>query len=77
MAAAGPLRALTREAVRRRLEPDTLSAAQNDALLHPYGVKVVHFPYPQYFETRLPMGDCRIETCRRPFSRASRPGSTT
>lgn len=55
MAAAGPWRGLVREAVRRRFEPDSLSAAQNDALLRPHGVKAIHFPYPQYFETRLPM----------------------
>jgi glycosyltransferase involved in cell wall biosynthesis len=34
--------------------PAHLSAAENDAMLARYGAKVVHFPYPNHFETRLP-----------------------
>jgi glycosyltransferase involved in cell wall biosynthesis len=54
MAAAGPFKDLVREQVRRRSAVRTLSAGQTDAILGRYGPKVVHFPYPAHFETRLP-----------------------
>ena len=38
----------------KRGTPVYLSAAENDRMLGRYGVKVVHFPYPNHFDTNLP-----------------------
>ena len=54
---AGPIRGLATEAMRRfggGNGPMWPSAAENDRFLGPGDVRVVHFPYPQYFETSLP-----------------------
>jgi glycosyltransferase involved in cell wall biosynthesis len=54
LSVSGPFRGLVREQIRRKSQVKTLSAAETDALLKPYAPKVVHFPYPAHFETRLP-----------------------
>jgi glycosyltransferase involved in cell wall biosynthesis len=52
--ATGLVDAAIRRALRERTDAPWLSAAENDRFLRSRGAVLVHFPYPQYFETRLP-----------------------